>query len=183
VIFVHGLGSSKESPRNAIIASRLLERGIATLLFDLSGHGESSSDRSDGLAGFVADLETVFAWAGQQGEVDGKCIGISGSSLGGTIAVEALTQGKISPRTMVLRAPPIEAEEFEKISVPSLVLVGSLDPLLAGVELGVAGCPDLALDIVPGASHLFEEPGTLEEATRLTVEWFISELRNLRAAA
>jgi len=176
VIFVHGLGSGKDSPRNVVIANRLVDEGVATLLFDLSGHGESSDDPGDGVAAYVADLEAAFDWAIHQKEVAPDSIGIAGSSLGATVAAAALTAGRVHPKTMVLRAPPIEPEEFRRIKVPSLVLIGSKDPLRRDVELGVRGCDELTLSVVEGASHLFEEPGTLQQALDRTVEWFTSHL-------
>ena len=75
---------------------------------------------------------------------------------------------------MVLRAPPLQAQDFRRIKVPSLVLIGSHDPLHRSVESGVEGCPALTLSVVEGASHLFEEPGTLHVALDRTVEWFTS---------
>jgi putative phosphoribosyl transferase len=176
VIFVHGLGSGKDSPRNVAIASHLVDAGIATLLFDLSGHGESSEDATGGFVAYVADLEAAFEWALRQEELLPGLIGIAGSSLGATIAVAALTDGRVNPKTMVLRAPPVEPEDFRRIDVPSLVLVGSADPLRRQVEAGVRGCPALTPSVVEGASHLFEEPGTLQEALDRTVEWFASRL-------
>ena len=131
----------------------------------------------DGIEAFVADLEAAFAWAVDQREVAKELIGIAGSSLGATVATVALAKGRVSPRTMVLRAPPMEDEQFGLIDVPSLVLVGSHDPLRAGAARGVAACPQLTLSVVEGASHLFEEPGTLEEALRRTVDWFASKLQ------
>jgi predicted phosphoribosyltransferase/dienelactone hydrolase len=176
VIFVHGLGSSKESPRNQVIAENLVNAGIATLLFDLSGHGESSPDARPQLVAYAADLEAAFYWARSQPEVRNDLIGIAGSSLGATVAVKALGEGRVRPRTMVLRAPPIEPEEFSKVHVPSLVLIGSEDPLRSSVQIGVAGNTGLTLAVVEGASHLFEEPGTLEEALHRTVDWFAASL-------
>jgi predicted phosphoribosyltransferase/alpha/beta superfamily hydrolase len=176
VIFVHGLGSGKDSPRNVTIATHLVDSDIATLLFDLSGHGESSPDPHHRVDAYVADLQAAFAWATDQPEVKTEAIGISGSSLGATVAVLALAEGRIKPKTMVLRAPPVEAEDFRRVDIPSLVLIGSLDPLRSGVEWGVRDCAKLTLSVVEGASHLFEEPGTLEEALRRTVDWFASQL-------
>jgi len=176
VIFVHGLRSSKDSPRNRVIAEHLVDAGIATFLFDLSGHGESSADRTEGIEAFVRDLEAVFAWAEQQEEVTPGLIGIAGSSLGATVAVRALAGGKVRPKTMVLRSPPLEPDEFQRIHVPSLVLVGAADALRFDAERGVAGNPELSLSIVQGAGHLFEEPGTLEKALQRTVVWFSSQL-------
>jgi predicted phosphoribosyltransferase/alpha-beta hydrolase superfamily lysophospholipase len=172
VVFVHGFGSSKESPRNQVIAAHLLDRGIATLMFDLSGHGESTRDPNENIDAYVADLDAVYGWVLAQEDIDGKRIGISGSSLGGVIATRALIAGKVYPRTMVLRAPPMEPEEFRAIDVPSLLLVGSYDPLLSEVRAGAALNPELTLSVVEGASHLFGEPGALEEALARTVNWF-----------
>jgi len=176
VIFVHGLGSGKDSPRNLTIASHIVDSGIATLLFDLNGHGESSTDANDGVQSYVADTEAAFAWAAAQPEVQKAAIGIAGSSLGATVAALALAQGRVKPKTLVLRAPPMEPEDFRSVRVPSLVLIGSHDPLRAGVEWGVIACPQLTLSVVEGASHLFEEPGTLEEALHRTVDWFTAKL-------
>jgi len=176
VIFVHGLGSGKDSPRNLVIAHHLVGAGIATLLFDLSGHGESSADPHDGIDAYVADLEAAFTWAVRQPEVEAANIGVAGSSLGAVVATRALAEGKIEPRTLVLRAPPMEAADFQTISVPSLVLIGSEDPLLADVRAGVAACPELSLTVVKGAGHLFEEPGTLDEALERSLAWFAANL-------
>lgn len=176
VVFVHGLGSGKDSPRNVVIATRLVDAGIATLLFDLSGHGESTTDPRDGLEAYVADVEAAFAWAVRQPEVRPDLIGIAGSSLGATIAAAALAEGRVSPRTLVLRAPPMTADELARVRVPALVVIGSLDPLRGDVEPGAAANPNLTLAVVAGASHLFEEPGALAEALRLTVDWFRSRL-------
>jgi predicted phosphoribosyltransferase/dienelactone hydrolase len=175
VIFVHGHGSSKESPRNVVIASRLVDDGIAALLFDLSSHGESSND-DRGMDAYVDDVEAAFAWARHQGVVQADSVGIAGSSLGGTIAAAALAAGRVSPKTMVLRAPPMEPEEFDSIHVPTLVLIGSEDPLRRRVEIGVKGRAAFTLHEVQGAGHLFEEPGTLEHALVQTVSWFRTNL-------
>jgi dienelactone hydrolase len=176
VVFVHGLGSSKESPRNVVIAERLVEAGIASLLFDLSSHGESSPDLSDGIDAYISDLAAVFDWAAQERGLDRNRIGVAGSSLGAVVAVRALEERQVRPATMVLRAPPLEAHEFRAVTVPSLVLIGSRDPLRSQVEPGAEEQPGIRLRVIEGASHLFEEPGTLEEATQQTVEWFEATL-------
>ncbi|HLF77801.1 MAG TPA: alpha/beta fold hydrolase [Dehalococcoidia bacterium] len=176
VIFVHGLGSSKGSARNVVIANQLVEEGIATLLFDLSGHGESSTDPEDGMDAYVADLGAAFDWSVLQEEVDAGAIGIAGSSLGATVAAIAVAEGSVKPAALLLRAPPMDAHQFRAVQVPTLVLIGSRDPLRRNVERDVAGCPELTLSVVEGASHLFEEPGTLQEALERTVRWFRSRL-------
>jgi predicted phosphoribosyltransferase/dienelactone hydrolase len=175
VIFVHGLGSSKASTRNVAIAAHLLDVGIAALLFDLTGHGESSNDPR-GKEAFADDLAAVYVWANAQPQIDRERIGISGSSLGAVVAVEALRRGTVRPQTLVLRGPPLDASDWQAIDVPSLVIVGSEDPLAAGVRTHAAGSPFSTTTVVEGAGHLFEEPGTLAAALAATVDWFRSHL-------
>jgi predicted phosphoribosyltransferase/dienelactone hydrolase len=175
VIFVHGLGSSKTSPRNVVIATHVLDAGLGVVLFDLSGHGASSADPR-GQAAYVDDVEAVFRWAEGQPQLDPERLGIAGSSLGAVIAAEAVQRGLARPATMVLRAPPMTMAGWEALSILSLVIIGSEDPLLPDVRAGVARCPAARLSVVTGAGHLFEEPGTLDEALKLTVEWFRTHL-------
>jgi alpha-beta hydrolase superfamily lysophospholipase len=176
VIFVHGLASSKDSPRNTVIATHLLAAGLATLLFDLSGHGESAADPRDGEEAYIQDLEAVFRWATRQPEVDSYRIGVAGSSLGGVIAVRAVCRHLIRPAAMVLRAPPVEPHDFVQLSVPSLAVIGSADPLLPGVRAAAGQSEAVTLCIIQGAGHLFEEPGTLQVALEKTVLWFQAQL-------
>lgn len=176
VVFVHGLDSSKESPRNTVIAERLLDAGLGVVLFDLSGHGESSRDPRDGDDAYVDDLVAAFRWALEQQEVDPARSGVAGSSLGGTIAASAVSRGLVRPAAMVLRAPPVGLRDLESLPVPTLVLVGSADQLLLSVQAAAERSRLAQLSVVPGASHLFEEPGTLEEAVERTVSWFVARL-------
>jgi alpha-beta hydrolase superfamily lysophospholipase len=177
VIFVHGLGSGKDSPRNVVIAERLRDAGLAALLFDLSGHGESSNDlRGEDLTAYCEDLIAVFKWLQSREEVDGARIGIAGSSLGGVVALDAVGQGAVSPVSMVLRAPPVAPHDLENISVPTLVLAGTLDPLSASLDT-MRHSPQVRIVKIAGASHLFEEPGTLERALDETVSWFARTLK------
>jgi putative phosphoribosyl transferase len=177
VVFVHGLGSGKDSPRNVVVASRLVDAGIAALLFDLSGHGESDDDPRDGHEAFVEDLEAVFDWARSRAEVDSERIGVAGSSLGGVVALEATRRRLIHPAALVLRAPPAKPHEFAHVDVPTLVIAGSHDPLLPMIRQAVAVTECTTLAEVRGAGHLFEEPGTLEQAVQRTVQWFEGHLR------
>ena len=175
VVFVHGLGSDKDSPRNVVVAERLVDHGVAALLFDLSGHGESSPDPR-GSAAMPDDVVAAFTWAARQPEIERTRIGISGSSLGGVVALDAMASGRIAPAVLVLRAPPVAASELRGIHVPTLLVVGSLDPLLRGIRGAVEGTGAIRLEIVSGASHLFEEPGVLERAVALTVDWFVRNI-------
>ncbi len=176
VIFVHGLGSSKESPRNVTIAQRLVENGISALLFDLSGHGESSFDPREDESAYLEDLEAIFHWAAHQPELDGTSLGIAGSSLGGVVALHAATHYLVQPAAMVLRAPPVEPHDFLRLSVPTLVIIGSFDPLLPRVRAAAALSEVAFLHVVQGTGHLSEESGALEMATEKTVLWFKAQL-------
>lgn len=182
VVFVHGLGSDKSSPRNVTIAERLLDSGFSTVLFDLNGHGESSQDPR-GSEAFVDDLEAVFKWCLQQAEVEPTRTGVSGSSLGGVVALDAVRQARLAPASMVLRSPPIESGELAGLHVPTLIVAGSADPLLPGIRAALAGDATASLRVVPGASHLFDEPGTLAEALEHTVDWFQTTLASTPAGA
>jgi predicted phosphoribosyltransferase/alpha-beta hydrolase superfamily lysophospholipase len=183
VIFVHGLGSSKDSPRNVPIAAALVDAGIATILFDLSGHGDSTGAAGDGVRAYVDDLRAVFEWAVQQAEIDPARIALAGSSMGAVVAIQAASEGRIRPIGMVLRAPPAERGQLRGLDVPALVLIGSEDPLAPQVVAAVREGHGLELSVIEGASHLFEEAGTLEEALRRTVAWLQKTLRTAGAAA
>jgi pimeloyl-ACP methyl ester carboxylesterase len=173
VTFIHGLGSSKDSPRNTVIAEALLDAGIAVLLFDLSGHGDSSPDPE---RRYLYDLAAAFRWLLDQPDVDSQRLGVAGSSLGATIAIDAVERGLIQPATMVLRAPPVGLLGLEPLTVPTLVLIGSADPLFASVQAAAEHSEYAHLFVVHGAGHLFEEEGALEEATKQTVNWFRDRL-------
>ncbi len=180
VTFVHGLGSSKDSPRNVVIAERLVDEGIAALLFDLSGHGESGG-RPGTIEQYVDDLVAVESWARSQVELRDAPHAIAGSSLGAVVALRGVLEGRVTADALVLRSAPISPEEYQGLTVPALLLVGSHDPLVADAREGARRCPAIDLRIVQGAGHLFEEEGTLEEATAITVEW-LSRTLGARAA-
>ncbi len=171
VVFAHGLGSGKDSPRNLVIAEALADAGIASLLFDLNGHGESTED-TRGHDAFPDDLAAAWDWALHKDEVDRGRMGLSGSSLGAAVALEVVFAGRAAPRLVVLRAPAAEVERLAGLRVPTLIVIGSLDPLTRDYEENLPGDPHCKLAAIAGAGHIFEEPGALEEVKRLTVEWF-----------
>ncbi|MBI2765890.1 MAG: alpha/beta fold hydrolase [Chloroflexi bacterium] len=171
VVFVHGLSSSKDSPRNVVIAERLVDAGIAAVLFDLSGHGESTAEGST-VEDFASDLCAVVAWMEEQPQFDTKRVGLAGSSLGGLAVAAAVRCGSVRPRAIVLRAPPADAQSLKGLGEETLLIAGDADPLLAGLRGAVDTVPGVTLATVAGASHLFEEPGALERAADLTVTWF-----------
>lgn len=182
VTFVHGLGSSKDSPRNVVIAERLVDEGIAALLFDLSGHGESGG-RPGSIEQYVDDLVAVESWARSQVELRDAPHAIAGSSLGAVVALRGVLEGRVTADALVLRSAPISPEEYQGLTVPALLLVGSHDPLVAEAREGARRCPAIDLRIVQGAGHLFEEEGTLEDATGITVEWLSRTLGARSAGA
>jgi len=178
VVFVHGLGSGKDSPRNMVIAERLLDAGFATLLFDLSGHGESDDDPR-GNEAFGDDLTAVYKWVQAQPGIDATQLMLAGSSMGGVVAAEAVRNGRLEPPPvgMVLRAPPVEPGDLDPITTPMLVVVGSRDPLLPNVEMAAAGCPSARIAVIPQAGHLFEEPGALDDVLNRTLAFLQSAVR------
>jgi alpha-beta hydrolase superfamily lysophospholipase len=152
--------------------------GIAAFLFDLSGHGDSSADpRGQDPRAYVDDTVAAIRWLRGCPEVDAKAIGVAGSSMGAAVALRAVQEGRMMPAAMVLRAPPISRGDIAGLTTPTLIVVGSEDPLLPEINTAVKTQP-VALSVVPGAGHLFEEPGTLERALDLTVDWFASHLLN-----
>jgi alpha-beta hydrolase superfamily lysophospholipase len=159
-----------------VIAQGLVDAGIAALLFDLNGHCDSSLDTQDGETGYIADLIAMFRWASEQGQLNADLLGIAGSSLGGAVALHAVIRNMTAPTAMVLRAPPVESHDLAELSVPTLVVVGSRDPLLTTLAEVDRANKAVSLCVVKGASHLFEEPGTLEVATNETVRWFREHL-------
>jgi alpha-beta hydrolase superfamily lysophospholipase len=174
VVFVHGLGSSKDSPRNVVVAERLFDEGIGSILFDLSGHGESSTDAPEGIDTYVDDLVAVAGWAARQSGIDPQKLALAGSSLGAVVALRAVTRGAIHPLALVLRAPPIEVEDVRGLETPTLLLIGSRDPLLTNALRAASASPSIDVRVVERANHLFQEPGTLDTAVELTAEWLAS---------
>jgi putative phosphoribosyl transferase len=177
VTFVHGLGSGKDSPRNVVVAERLLDHEIATLLFDLSGHGDSTLDPTNGHEAFVRDLAAICARFRERPDLDPERMGVAGSSLGAVVALDATARGLISPAALVLRAPLIERGLLDGVGVPVLIIVGSRDLLHEQVLIAAAGRENVAVETIEGAGHLFEELGTLEAAVEKTARWFDDRLR------
>jgi len=175
VVVVHGLGSSKESPRNVVIAERLVDSGIAAVLFDLSGHGESTASGST-IHDFADDLGAVVAWAARQPGIDPSRFGLMGASLGGLAVALAVRRGTVRPKAVVLRAPPADGAMLAGLGGETLILVGEADSLRPQVEEAAKATPGASIEVIPGAGHLFEEPGTLERAAELTLDWFAGRL-------
>jgi len=185
VVFAHGSGSSRRSPRNRFVAEQLVNRGMGTLLFDLLTPMEERKDAVDAHLRFdiplLADrLGEATDWIRKQEFARALSIGYFGASTGAAAALIAAAERPSSVRAVVSRGgrPDLARETLERVAVPTLLVVGGEDT--AVIELNQEALSLLRgpkkLVIVPGATHLFEEPGTLEEVARLAGDWFIRHL-------
>ena len=177
VIFAHGAGSSRLSPRNNYVAERLAVRGIATLLFDLLTEAEAA-DRAN-----VFDLPLLsgrvfeaIQWAMEDPVCSKFKLGLFGSSTGAAAALVAAAWQRDVIAAVVSRGgrPDLAGPELALVTAPTLLVVGGSDHGV--IELNEAAAQELAcyhrVAIVPGATHLFEEPGTLDQVVDLAADWF-----------
>jgi putative phosphoribosyl transferase len=189
VVFVHGSGSSRFSPRNMAVADALNERGIATLLFDLLTV-EEEGDRANvfNIALLAERLVHVVRWLEREPVVGSLPLGLFGASTGA--AATLVTTAKVGDRVgaIVSRGgrPDLAGDALGQIHVPTLLIVGGID--FGVIELNEQAFSRLrgpkSLEIVPGASHLFPEPGALEAVIGHATRWFERHLgRGLRARA
>lgn len=182
VLFAHGSGSSRHSPRNVFVARILQTAGIATLLFDLLTEAEEEIDRHTSqlrfdIALLAARLVDATRWVDTQDALSALPTGYFGASTGSAAALAAAATLGDRIRAVVSRGgrPDLAgAEALTRVSAPTLLIVGGHDEVV--IELNHRAFEQLQcekhLAIVPGASHLFEEPGTLEAAAGLACDWF-----------
>ena len=178
VIFVHGSGSSRLSPRNVTVARRLQERGMATLLFDLltpAEEAEPSRAPVFDIALLARRLVAVTKWVGAE-HLPGVPVGYFGASTGGGAALVAAAEVMPPVAAVVSRGgrPDLAGEALPHVVSPTLLLVGGRDPQVLDLNRKAAArllCYH-QLVVVPGASHLFSEPGTLEQVCDLAGDWF-----------
>ena len=183
VLFVHGSGSSRNSPRNQYVAQTLQEAGLATLLFDLLTPEEEQVDLRTRHLRFDINLLArrtagVIEWLDLQPYAREFKIGLFGSSTGAAAALIAAAELPEKVEAIVSRGgrPDLAHEALPKVQAPTLLIVGSHDEVV--IELNEKALTQIKtgsekkLVIVPGASHLFEEPGALEYAARLARDWF-----------
>ena len=179
VVFAHGSGSSRLSPRNRAVASSLNGAGLATLLFDLLTDTEASDRRLVFDIGLLAGrLEAAVDWVGKQPLVSGLPIGLFGASTGAAAALVAAADLGERVRAVVSRGgrPDLADVRLSEVTAPTLLIVGGLDDVVLDLNRDAQRqlpCKN-TLEVVPGATHLFEEPGTLEAVARLTAQWFVS---------
>src|SRR6266566_5030364 len=188
VLFAHGSGSSRHSLRNQFVARTIREAGVGTLLFDLLTSDEEAMDiRTRHLRfdiGLLAQrlLDATY-WL--KGELDNLSVGYFGSSTGGGAALVAAAELGDSVGAIVSRSgrPDLAGDALPRVKCPSLLIVGGLDyPVIEMNEKALARMRcEKELKIVPGATHLFEENGTLQEVARLAADWFQNHLHSLVA--
>ena len=182
VLFAHGSGSSRHSPRNQFVARTLNNAGLATLLFDLLTPEEEAIDvrtREHRFnIGLLAErLMHATKWAQQHEQTRDLRIGYFGSSTGSGAALVAAAQIPQDVAAVVSRGgrPDLAGEALAKVQAPTLLIVGGNDDIV--IELNEQArdrmrC-EVKLEIVPGATHLFEEPGALEKVAKLASHWFL----------
>jgi pimeloyl-ACP methyl ester carboxylesterase len=181
VMFAHGSGSSRHSPRNRAVARALREGGLATLLVDLLTPEEETVDEETGHLrfdiGLLADrLVDATDGLGDVEETRGLAVGYFGASTGGGAALVAAARRPNSVRAVVSRGgrPDLAGAALARVRAPTLLIVGGDDHVVLDLNreaLARLRC-EKRLEIVPGATHLFEEPGALAEVARLAREWF-----------
>jgi putative phosphoribosyl transferase len=185
VLFAHGSGSSRHSPRNQFVARTLNNAGLATLLFDLLTPEEEAIDMRSrehrfNISLLAERLVHATKWAKQQEETRGLRIGYFGSSTGGAAALVAAAEIPKDVGAVVSRGgrPDLAGDALPKVHTPTLLIVGANDDIV--IELNEMArdqmrC-EVKLEIVPGATHLFEEPGALEKVAKLASEWFVNHI-------
>lgn len=181
VIFVHGSGSGRLSPRNQFVAESLAKRGLASLLFDLLTEPEQRLDNLTGelrfdIALLARRLVDVIDWVGRDVELHSLQIGLFGASTGAAAALLAAAVRPEVVHAVVSRGgrTDLAGAALSQVRAPTLQIVGAQDPVV--LELNDQSSQALRceqqLEIVAGATHLFEEPGALEEVARLAGDWF-----------
>jgi len=192
VLFAHGSGSSRHSPRNRFVAEQLRRGGLATLLVDLLSAEEEAIDaRTRQLRfdiGLLAErLAAAIVWLDREPATLGLPVGLFGASTGGGAALVAAAARHDAVEAVVSRGgrPDLAGDALPRVQAPSLFIVGGRDEQV--IELNEQAMSRMQapvrLEIVPGATHLFEEPGALEQVARLAREWFVRHLPAARGRA
>ena len=188
VLFAHGSGSSRHSPRNQFVAGMLQKAGLGTLLFDLLTVDEERTDRLTGHLRFDIRLLSrrligATRWLSETGTGEGKRLGYFGSSTGAAAALVAAAELRDLISAVVSRGgrPDLAKGKLVRVSAATLLIVGGEDDVVLGLNrsaLESLRC-EKALKIVPGAGHLFEEPGALETVGKMAADWFVERLRHV----
>jgi putative phosphoribosyl transferase len=186
VVFAHGSGSGRHSPRNRFVAEQLVRAGFGTLLLDLLTLTEERYDRETAELRFDIDrlaarLVIAIDWLDGQSRVAKFPIGAFGASTGAAAALIAAAERPQRVRAVVSRGgrPDLAKDALERVEAPTLLIVGERDPQV--LDLNTAAAERMrnpaTIEVVARAGHLFEEEGALERVAELTTEWFASTLR------
>jgi len=190
VLFAHGSGSSRHSPRNRYVAHVLNEGGLATLLIDLLTADEQEVDLQTAHLRFdipflARRLQTITEWLSRHPEIHDLKIGHFGASTGAAAALAAAGELPRLVSAVVSRGgrPDLAGPALPRVQAPTLLIVGGADPVVLDLNskaIALLRC-EKQLQIIPGASHLFEEPGALEKVSVLARDWFLAKLSNAAA--
>jgi putative phosphoribosyl transferase len=190
VVFAHGSGSSRFSPRNRHVADTLHQHGLATLLIDLLTEREEEADEQTGHLRFdvrllAERLVAMCGWAHREAALRDLQIGFFGASTGGGAALVAAAEDPHCVRAVVSRGgrPDLADAALTRVLAPTLLIVGERDETVLKLNeraMAQMHC-DVRLEIVPRATHLFEEPGALDRVARLAADWFVANLASRRA--
>jgi len=185
VLFAHGSGSSRHSPRNQYVARALQDAGVGTLLFDLLTREEEVADERDGHLRFdipllARRLAATTRWLSSRAGCEHLGVGYFGASTGGAAALVAAAEMGSAIQAVVSRGgrPDLAGVALPLVVAPTLLIVGGRDDVV--LELNEAACEQLRCEkrlvVVPGATHLFGEPGALEQVAQLAADWFRQKL-------
>jgi putative phosphoribosyl transferase len=190
VLFAHGSGSSRHSPRNQFVARTIRNAGVGTLLFDLLTRDEEAVDAYTRHLRFDIDLladRLVNATYWLKGEFDHVRAGYFGASTGAAAALVAAAQLGAIVGAVVSRGgrPDLATDMLPLVKAPTLLIVGGLDyPVIEMNRQAYAQLRcEKEIEIVPGATHLFEEPGTIDQVAHLAAEWFQTHLHSSKHSA
>lgn len=186
VLFAHGSGSSRHSPRNQHVAEFLHGVGLATLLFDLLSPAEEPEGEFNAVLRFdiallAERLRLATEWARRQPDAAGLPVGYFGASTGAAAALVAAANRAAGVRAVVTRGGRVDLAEraVPQLRVPTMLIVGANDDTAAALNLETWArlhC-EKSIEIIPGAGHLFEEPGALDNVAALAGRWFEQHLR------
>jgi dienelactone hydrolase len=186
VLFAHGSGSSRLSPRNRQVAAALQGAGLGTVLMDLLTAEEEEADSRTGHLRFdigllAQRLTAAVDWATNRDWGGGRGLGLFGASTGAAAALVAAARRPEEVGAVVSRGgrPDLAGRELESVRAPTLLIVGGNDPVVLKLNREALSRLRVEKDlvVVPGATHLFEEPGALDEVSRLAADWFVAHLR------
>jgi len=185
VVFAHGSGSSRFSPRNRFVAEVLQQAGLGTLLMDLLTPEEEEEDRRSAALRFdigvlAGRLVAAVDWLAADERTSSLPVGTFGASTGAAAALIAAASRPTEVAAVVSRGgrPDLAGGALERVAAPTLLVVGAADPIVLDLnrEAMQRMRGQVRLEVVPGATHLFEEPGALETVAGLASDWFREKL-------